>query len=71
MLSNNYRRLHGIPMVHTKRYPHQSRFGKEYGFRSLSEWVDHIDRVLRELEEAISRFANAYHKHLEGVTWQK
>lgn len=71
MLTNNYRRLHKMPMVHTKRYPHQSRFSKEYGFGSLSEWLEHIDYVFHELEASISRFANAADDWLKGATWQK
>ena len=56
MMTNNYRRLHKMPMVHTKRYPHQSRFKKRYGF-SLSEWFEHFKAAIAEISDAFSEFA--------------
>ena len=70
MPSNNYRRLHRMPMVHTKRYPHQSRFKKRYGF-TLSEMMDNINRFVDGMVEAVGEMARGISEWAKGIEWQK
>ena len=70
MMTNNYRRLHKMPMVHTKRYPHQSRFKKRYGF-TLSELVENIHRVVDGVCNAFNVFAERIHEWAKEMQCQK
>lgn len=70
MMTNNYRRLHGIPMVHTKRYPHQTRFKKRYGF-SLSEMMENINRFVDGMVEAVGEMVRGISEWAKGIEWQK
>lgn len=69
-MTNNYRRLHKIPMVHTKRYPHQSRFKKRYGF-TLAEMMDNINRFVDGMVEAVGEMARGISEWAKGIEWQK
>ena len=70
MMTNNYRRLHKIPMVHTKRYPHQSRFKKRYGF-TFAEMMESIHRVIDGMVDAVCEMAKAITKWVRSVECQK
>lgn len=70
MLTNNYRRLHRMPMVHTKRYPHQSRFKKRYGF-TLSELMENIHRGIDAMVDAVGEMAKVIADWARSIEWQK
>ena len=59
-----------MPMVHTKRYPHQSRFKKRYGF-TLSEMMDNINRFVDGMVEAVGEMARCISEWAKGIEWQK
>lgn len=57
-------------MVHTKRYPHQSRFKKRYGF-TLSEMMESIHRGIDAMVDAVGEMAKAIARWVRSVEWQK
>lgn len=59
-----------MPMVHTKRYPHQSRFKKRYGF-TLAEMMDNINRFVNGMVEAVGEMARGISEWAKGIEWQK
>lgn len=69
-MTNNYRRLHGIPMVHTKRYPHQSRFKKRYGF-TLSELMENIHRAVDRICDVWYEFSKRICEWAKEMQCQK
>ncbi len=55
-MTNNYRRLHGMPMKHHKAYPHEHRvlFGTHSGKTvkmSASAFLDALDAVFSDYRE--------------------
>lgn len=67
MMSNNYRRLHGMPMKHHKAYPHERRIlfrtlsGKTVEM-SASAFFDALDEVFSDYREHM-----AYQKAAENA----
>ncbi len=59
-----------MPMVHTKRYPHQSRFKKRYGF-SLAEMMENINRFVDGMVEAVGEMVRGISEWAKGIEWQK
>lgn len=57
-------------MVHTKRYPHQSRFKKRYGF-TLSEMMESIHRGIDAMVDAVGEMAKVIASWVRSVEWQK
>ena len=73
MMTNNYRRLHGMPMVHTKRYAHEHCWGFKLRVngRMIGMTARRFDMVLDDLSKAVGGIACAIQKLAKENECQK